>query len=83
MKIIKYHKKQDFNEPITRLFFILGRGENMGNRKGIPNKETRYDSDILPRLSDIKEWLMQGDRTKFPWAYIEFLSDMTTQNKLC
>ncbi len=31
-----------------------------GSRKGIPNKTTRYDSDILPRLSDIKEWLMEG-----------------------
>lgn len=36
----------------------------MGSRKGIPNKETRYDSDILPRLSDIKEWLMQGDTVR-------------------
>jgi hypothetical protein len=37
---------------------------NMGSRKGIPNKETRYNSDILPRLSDIKEWLMQGDTVR-------------------
>lgn len=36
----------------------------MGSRKGIPNKETRYDSDILPRLSDIKEWLMEGDTVR-------------------
>lgn len=36
----------------------------MGSRKGIPNKETRYDSDILPRLSDIKEWLMHGDTVR-------------------
>lgn len=36
----------------------------MGSRKGIPNKETRYDSDILPRLSDIKEWIMQGDSVR-------------------
>lgn len=36
----------------------------MGSRKGIPNKETRYDSDILPKLSDIKEWLMQGDTVR-------------------
>ncbi|MDP4092087.1 MAG: hypothetical protein Q8920_01855 [Bacillota bacterium] len=28
-----------------------------GSRKGIPNKTSRYDSDILPRLPDIKEWL--------------------------
>jgi hypothetical protein len=36
----------------------------MGSRKGIPNKITRYDTDILPRLSDIKEWLMQGDTVR-------------------
>jgi len=36
----------------------------MGSRKGIPNKTSRYDSDILPRLSDIKEWLMQGDTVR-------------------
>ncbi len=35
-----------------------------GSRKGIPNKTSRYDSDILPRLSDIKEWLMQGDTVR-------------------
>ncbi len=39
-------------------------GENIGSRKGIPNKETRYDLDVLPRLSDIKEWLMQGDTVR-------------------
>ncbi|SDL24166.1 helix-turn-helix domain-containing protein [Natronincola ferrireducens] len=36
----------------------------MGSRKGIPNKTTRYDSDILPRLSDIKEWVIQGDTVR-------------------
>ena len=35
-----------------------------GSRKGIPNKISRYDTDILPRLSDIKEWLMQGDTVR-------------------
>lgn len=35
-----------------------------GSRKGIPNKTSRYDTDILPRLSDIKEWLMQGDTVR-------------------
>lgn len=44
--------------------FCFEGGENMGSRKGIPNKETRYNSDILPRLSDIKEWLMQGDTVR-------------------
>lgn len=36
----------------------------MGSRKGIPNKTTRYESDILPRLSDIQEWVMQGDTVR-------------------
>lgn len=36
----------------------------MGSRKGIPNKTTRYESDILPRLSDIQEWIMQGDTVR-------------------
>ena len=36
----------------------------MGSRKGIPNKTTRYDIEILPRLSDIKEWIMQGDSVR-------------------
>ena len=36
----------------------------MGSRKGIPNKTSRYDSDILPRLSDIKEWIIQGDSVR-------------------
>lgn len=36
----------------------------MGSRKGIPNKTTRYDIEILPRLSDIKEWIMQGDAVR-------------------
>jgi hypothetical protein len=35
-----------------------------GSRKGIPNKISRYDTDILPRLSDIKDWLMQGDTVR-------------------
>jgi len=35
-----------------------------GSRKGIPNKISRYDTDILPRLTDIKEWLMQGDTVR-------------------
>jgi len=54
-----------FIEPIIKTIlmkikalFILGGGENMGSRKGIPNKITRYDTDIIPRLADIKEWLM-------------------------
>ena len=48
----------------NKALFILEEVINMGSRKGIPNKETRYDSDILPRLSDIKEWLMQGDTVR-------------------
>ncbi|SFG92112.1 hypothetical protein SAMN05660649_03128 [Desulfotomaculum arcticum] len=35
-----------------------------GSRKGIPNKINKYDTDILPRLSDIKEWLMEGDTVR-------------------
>jgi len=50
-------------EPSEGSFLFWG-GENMGSRKGIPNKTSRYDSDILPRLSDIKEWLMQGDTVR-------------------
>lgn len=34
------------------------------SRKGIPNKITRYDTDIIPRLDDIKEWVMQGDSVR-------------------
>lgn len=33
----------------------------MGSRKGIPNKISKYETDIIPRLMDIKEWLIQGD----------------------
>ena len=48
-----------------KALFYFGGGEIMGgSRKGIPNKTSRYDSDILPRLSDIKEWLMQGDTVR-------------------
>ena len=31
------------------------------SRKGIPNKTNKFETDILPQLSDIKEWLMAGD----------------------
>lgn len=47
----------------------------MGSRKGIPNKETRYDSDILPRLSDIKEWIMQGDSVRTLCKKLEISPD--------
>lgn len=30
----------------------------MGSGKGIPNKTSRCDSELLPRLSDIKEWMI-------------------------
>ena len=36
----------------------------MGSRKGIPNKIRKYETDILPRLSDIKDWIMQGDTVR-------------------
>lgn len=35
-----------------------------GSRKGIPNKNNKYETDILPRLTDIKEWLIQGDSVR-------------------
>ncbi len=43
----------------------MGGGVIMGgSRKGIPNKTTRYDSEILPRLSDIKDWVISGDTVR-------------------
>ena len=34
------------------------------SRKGIPNKTNKFETDILPQLSDIKDWLMQGDTVR-------------------
>ncbi len=31
------------------------------SRKGIPNKLNKFDTDIAPRLSEIREWIEQGD----------------------
>jgi transposase-like protein len=31
------------------------------SRKGIPNKLNKFDTDIAPRLSEIKEWIENGD----------------------
>lgn len=39
--------------------------KTMGSRKGIPNrKPSKYDTDILPRLSDIKDWIAGGDSVR-------------------
>lgn len=34
------------------------------SRKGIPNKTNKYETDIIPRLPDIKEWLIAGDTVR-------------------
>ncbi|MBW7572481.1 hypothetical protein [Caproiciproducens faecalis] len=34
------------------------------SRKGIANKISKYDTDIIPRLSDIKEWIAEGDSVR-------------------
>lgn len=31
------------------------------SRKGIPNKMNKFDTDIAPRLSEIREWIEEGD----------------------
>lgn len=31
------------------------------SRKGVPNKTSKYTTDIVPHLSDIKNWVEQGD----------------------
>lgn len=31
------------------------------SRKGIPNKLSKFDTDIAPRLSEIQQWIEQGD----------------------
>jgi len=37
----------------------------MGSRKEIPNKkQTKYETEILPQLSDIKEYVSQGDSVR-------------------
>jgi predicted transcriptional regulator len=37
----------------------------MGSRRGIPNKkESKYDTDILSRLSDIKDWIATGNSVR-------------------
>lgn len=37
----------------------------MGSRKGIPNKKpSKYDTDIIPRLADIKDWIAGGDSVR-------------------
>lgn len=35
-----------------------------GSRKGIPNSTSKYETDILPKLMDVQEWLMQGDTVR-------------------
>jgi transposase-like protein len=35
-----------------------------GSRKGIPNSTNKYETDILPKLVDVQEWLMQGDTVR-------------------
>lgn len=30
------------------------------SRKGVPNKFTKYDTHVLPRLSEIKDWIIEG-----------------------
>jgi hypothetical protein len=34
------------------------------SRQGIPNKLNKFDTDIAPRLSDIKDWIAQGDSVR-------------------
>jgi len=34
------------------------------SRRGIPNKTNKFETDIVPQLSDIKEWLMAGDTVR-------------------
>lgn len=37
----------------------------MGSRKGIPNKKpNKYETDIIPRLSDIQDWIAGGDSVR-------------------
>lgn len=37
----------------------------MGSRKGIPNKKpSKYDTDIVPQLADIKDWIAGGDSVR-------------------
>ncbi len=36
----------------------------MGSRKEIPNRIRKYETDILPRISDIKDWIVQGDSAR-------------------
>ncbi len=31
------------------------------SRKGIPNKTSKFDTEIVPRLSEIADWLGEGD----------------------
>lgn len=33
----------------------------MGSRKGIPNKTNKYETEILPRLPEIKDWIVNGE----------------------
>ncbi|AKL96154.1 hypothetical protein CACET_c27090 [Clostridium aceticum] len=34
------------------------------SRKGVPNKMTKWETHILPHLSDIKDWLLEGATDK-------------------
>lgn len=34
------------------------------SRKGIQNKNSKYETDILPHLSDIKDWIAEGDSVR-------------------
>ncbi len=36
----------------------------MGSRKGVPNKTDKYETVILTRLSDIQEWIINGENVR-------------------
>lgn len=34
------------------------------SRRGIPNKTNKYETDIVPRMEEIKDWMLSGDSVR-------------------